>query len=130
MCVCVFVRVCVCACVCVCVLSGLLFPVVGLVHVACCVGLRAVSQALREVKALFETACCRRVAILRHFGERVPSSGPGSRCAGPQSCDYCVDPVSVTRNAELARSGALPAVKKVPTNTAGWVVAGGKGAVA
>jgi hypothetical protein len=61
-------------------------------------------QALQEVKVMFESACCRRVAILRHFGERMDDAAGTAGCGTGLQCDYCADPDLVTRLAELARN--------------------------
>jgi hypothetical protein len=61
-------------------------------------------QALQEVKAIFEAASCRRVAILRHFGERTATDAGAAGCGAGIRCDYCANPDVVTRLAELARN--------------------------
>ena len=64
------------------------------------VSVEAALTALRAMATLCETACCRRVAILKHFGEATTLS----RCPA-QLCDYCVNPEGVAKAVDCCKAG-------------------------
>jgi hypothetical protein len=83
-------------------------------------------QSLSEVKALFESASCRRAAILQYFGETLSPST--TRCRHQQKCDYCMNPEGVKRVLTIAKSSETraPMLLKVPKFSAEAVRSDGK----
>jgi len=64
--------------------------------------------ALLAVREFCETPACRRVAVLRHFGEMPPFS----KCdpaRGHQLCDFCADPDGVRQLTALMQHNMLRA---------------------
>jgi hypothetical protein len=62
--------------------------------------------ALANVAEYCEAATCRRVAILRHFGEK-PTFLSCSFQAGQELCDVCLDPERARRQADALKAGTL-----------------------
>jgi superfamily II DNA helicase RecQ len=63
--------------------------------------------SLKAVADMCERAQCRRVAILKYFGEDATFTGCTS-----QPCDFCKDPEGVAKGAEACRNGVPPVTRR------------------
>ena len=79
--------------------------------------------SLEEIRQFAEFPHCRRMAILRHFGETTTRTD----CKNCQKCDYCQHPEAVTQNAAAANSdGRIPAWQDPKTMSVSSSITGGK----
>jgi hypothetical protein len=63
-----------------------------------------------------ETAACRRVAILKHFGENSSLTC----CPPPQLCDFCADAEGVRRQLDMMKGGAGVPTRKASVPLGQW----------